>query len=116
MLFLLFYFYILVVCCSVNLFIDHINFFRCCLGKSVGLARSASRSSHLRPTSPKSPVASASVFESLEGSDEEDVLTDASKLDPTYLHSNGDAVSFCCILELNIYSYKTCVFCGNCST
>lgn len=60
-------------------------------GKSVGLARSASRSSHLRPTSPKSPVASASVFESLEGSDEEDVLTDASKLDPTYLHSNGDA-------------------------
>uniref|UniRef100_A0A7C9CXL4 AMP deaminase n=1 Tax=Opuntia streptacantha TaxID=393608 RepID=A0A7C9CXL4_OPUST len=58
-------------------------------GKSAGLARSASRSSHLRPTSPKSPVTSA--FESLEGSDEEDILTDASKLDPTYLHSNGDA-------------------------
>lgn len=58
--------------------------------KSAGIARSASRSSHLRPTSPKSPVASASAFESLEGSDE-DTLTDASKLDPTYMHSNGDA-------------------------
>lgn len=52
-----------------------------------------SRSAHsLRPTSPKSPVASASAFESIEGSDEEDTITDTAKLDTAYLHTNGDAV------------------------
>ncbi|XP_042039546.1 AMP deaminase-like [Salvia splendens] len=44
----------------------------------------------IRPTTPKSPVASASAFESVEGSDDED-LTDASKLDATYILTNGDA-------------------------
>ncbi|KAK2432732.1 AMP deaminase [Trifolium repens] len=44
----------------------------------------------LRPTSPKSPVASASAFESVEGSDDEDNLTDRDKLDTTYLHTNGN--------------------------
>ncbi|KAG5069111.1 hypothetical protein JHK85_001488 [Glycine max] len=43
----------------------------------------------LRPTSPKSPVASASAFESVEGSDDEDNMTDKVKLDTTYLHANG---------------------------
>ncbi|KAB2087556.1 hypothetical protein ERO13_A04G092600v2 [Gossypium hirsutum] len=43
----------------------------------------------IRPTSPKSP--SASAFESIEGSDDEDNITDSSKLDITYLHTNGNA-------------------------
>lgn len=43
----------------------------------------------IRPTSPKSPVASASAFESVEGSDDEDNLTD-TKMDTTYLHTNGN--------------------------
>ncbi|XP_020233434.1 AMP deaminase [Cajanus cajan] len=46
----------------------------------------------LRPTSPKSPVASASAFESVEGSDDEDNITDKDKLDTTYLHTNGTVV------------------------
>lgn len=44
----------------------------------------------LRPTSPKSPVASASAFESVEGSDDEDIISESANLDTTYLHSNGD--------------------------
>lgn len=63
-------------------------------GKSALHATTAKRSSGLlRPTSPKSPVASASAFESVEGSDDEDNLTDNSKIDTTYLHTNGNAVS-----------------------
>lgn len=62
-------------------------------GKSAGPAGSTKRSGHLiRPTSPKSPVASASAFESVEGSDDEDNLTDNSKLD-SYIYTNGNAVS-----------------------
>lgn len=54
------------------------------------LPEGKSRSAHsLRPTSPKSPVASASAFESIEGSDEEDTITDTAKLDTAYLHTNG---------------------------
>ncbi|KAL6519472.1 hypothetical protein OROGR_018792 [Orobanche gracilis] len=45
----------------------------------------------VRPTSPKSPVASGSAFESVEGSDDEDNMTDTAKLDPLYLHANGNA-------------------------
>ncbi|XP_050235657.1 AMP deaminase [Mercurialis annua] len=56
-----------------------------------GKAASHPKRSLIRPTSPKSPVASASAFESMEGSDEEDNLTDNSKLDTTYLHANGNA-------------------------
>ncbi|XP_039128790.1 LOW QUALITY PROTEIN: AMP deaminase [Dioscorea cayenensis subsp. rotundata] len=49
------------------------------------------RSGHfIKPTSPKSPVASASAFESLEGSDEEDSLAIDAKLDTSYLHANGN--------------------------
>ncbi|XP_051114017.1 AMP deaminase [Andrographis paniculata] len=60
-------------------------------GKSSNLSSSV-RSGHLiRPTSPKSPVASASAFESVEGSDEEDNITETTKLDNTYLCTNGDA-------------------------
>lgn len=47
----------------------------------------------LRSTSPRSPVASGSAFESGEGSDDEDNMTDNSKADNTYLHTNGNAVS-----------------------
>lgn len=46
----------------------------------------------LRPTSPKSPVASASAFESVEGSDDEDNMAGEVKLDTTYLHTNGTVV------------------------
>ncbi|KAL5550505.1 hypothetical protein UlMin_000681 [Ulmus minor] len=60
-------------------------------GKSALHASPAKRtSSLLRPTSPKSPVASASAFESVEGSDDEDDLTDTAKMDTTYLHTNGN--------------------------
>ncbi|KAM7526501.1 hypothetical protein LguiA_016403 [Lonicera macranthoides] len=60
-------------------------------GKSSSNAHPTKRSAgHLvRPTSPKSPVASASAFESVEGSDDEDNMTDSGKLDTTYLHTNG---------------------------
>lgn len=59
-------------------------------GKS-GIVSSTPRAGHLiRPTSPKSPVASASAFESVEGSDDEDNLADTAKLDTTYLHTNGN--------------------------
>ncbi|KAK9668485.1 hypothetical protein RND81_13G063800 [Saponaria officinalis] len=62
------------------------------LSEATSLASSASRSTHLiRPTSPKSPV--ASVFESVEESDDEDAFADNSKLDPGYLLSNGNTGS-----------------------
>ncbi|XP_022882371.1 AMP deaminase-like isoform X1 [Olea europaea var. sylvestris] len=60
-------------------------------GKS-GSMSSPMRVGHLvRPTSPRSPVVSASAFESVEGSDDEDNLTDSGKVDTTYLHTNGNA-------------------------
>lgn len=49
----------------------------------------------LRPKSPKSPVPSASAFESVEGSDDDD-MTENVKLDTTYLHTNGNVVSILC--------------------
>lgn len=62
--------------------------------RSVVHSGSAKRMTHLvRPTSPKSPVASASAYGSLEGSDEDDVLQDDPKLDTIYLDSNGNIVS-----------------------
>ncbi|XP_047307329.1 AMP deaminase-like [Impatiens glandulifera] len=54
--------------------------------KSIGMTRRTA--SLIRPTSPKSPVASA--FESVEGSDDEDNITDTGKLDDQYIHTNGD--------------------------
>ncbi|KAK6943472.1 AMP deaminase [Dillenia turbinata] len=63
------------------------------LGKSGGIGNSAKRAGHsIRPTSPKSPVASASAFESVEGSDDEDNMMDSAKLDASYLRTNGDAI------------------------
>ncbi|KAL0302612.1 UNVERIFIED_CONTAM: AMP deaminase [Sesamum calycinum] len=47
----------------------------------------------IRPTSPKSPLACASAFESPEGSDDEDNVTDVAKLDTTYLLTNGNVVA-----------------------
>ncbi|KAJ6798621.1 AMP deaminase-like [Iris pallida] len=44
----------------------------------------------MRPTSPKSPGASASAFESVEGSDDDDTLPADAKLDDSYLQNNGD--------------------------
>ncbi|MBA0857697.1 hypothetical protein Goshw_015789, partial [Gossypium schwendimanii] len=61
-------------------------------GKSGGHATPTKKSgSVMRPTSPKSPVASASAFESMEGSEDEDNMTENSKIDLTYLHTNGNA-------------------------
>ncbi|KAG0503249.1 hypothetical protein HPP92_003321 [Vanilla planifolia] len=52
------------------------------------------RTSHaIRPASPKSP--SASAFESMEGSDEEDNLLVDNNLDSSYLYVNDDLVSGC---------------------
>ncbi|KAL8154253.1 hypothetical protein V2J09_012013 [Rumex salicifolius] len=60
-------------------------------GKYGNHANTNSRAVHLiRPTSPRSPGASA--FGSIEGSDDdEDILTESSKLDDTYMDSNGNA-------------------------
>ncbi|XP_062166278.1 AMP deaminase [Alnus glutinosa] len=72
-------------------------------GKSSGVASSTKRTgSLLRSTSPKSPVASASAFESVEGSDDEDNMTDNAKLDATYLHTNGNAGPECKSLYENL--------------
>lgn len=61
-------------------------------GKLAGHNSLSTRGGHLmRPTSPKSP--SASAFESIEGSDDEDNMTENSKVDSTYLYTNGDSVS-----------------------
>ncbi|GFP93822.1 amp deaminase [Phtheirospermum japonicum] len=54
-----------------------------------GNSGNVSSTTKVRPTSPKSPVASA--FESVEGSEDEDNMTDTSNLDTTYLHANGNA-------------------------
>ncbi|KAL9361963.1 hypothetical protein Peur_044748 [Populus x canadensis] len=58
-------------------------------GKSAGHVKRPG--SFIRPTSPKSPGASVSAFDSVEGSDDEDNMTGNSKLDTTYLHINGNA-------------------------
>ncbi|XP_011019090.1 PREDICTED: AMP deaminase-like isoform X2 [Populus euphratica] len=58
-------------------------------GKSGGHVKRPG--SFIRPTSPKSPGASASAFDSVEGSDDEDNMTGNSELDTTYLHINGNA-------------------------
>ncbi|XP_038882173.1 AMP deaminase [Benincasa hispida] len=50
----------------------------------------------IRPTSPKSPIASTSAFESVEGSDDEDDnLTEDTKLSSGYLLTNGNAGPEC---------------------
>jgi hypothetical protein len=73
-------------------------------GKSSGVASSTKRTgSLLRSTSPKSPVASASAFESVEGSDDEDNMTDNAKLDATYLHTNGNAVGLLCTYKSTFF-------------
>ncbi|KAL7585658.1 AMP deaminase [Lactuca sativa] len=65
-------------------------------GKSPSHTGLAKRAGHLlRPTSPKSPVASASAFESVEGSDEDADLNESINLDPTYLHTNGNTGAEC---------------------
>ncbi|CAH8265158.1 unnamed protein product [Arabidopsis lyrata] len=46
--------------------------------------------SFVRPISPKSPVASASAFESVEESDDDDNLTNTEGLDASYLQANGN--------------------------
>lgn len=57
------------------------------------------RGGHGIRSNSKSPVASASAFESQEGSEEEDNLLNDSKLDNAYLHANGITVSsFMCSL------------------
>lgn len=78
----------LFLCSSITVFGD--NYY--VSGKSAGHVIATKRaSSFIRPTSPKSP--SASAFDSVEGSDDEDNMTDNSKIDTTYLHTNGNAVS-----------------------
>ncbi|KAK9127442.1 hypothetical protein Syun_016239 [Stephania yunnanensis] len=72
-------------------------------GQSVGRIAPAKRSGHIgRPISPKSPVASASAFESVEGSDEDDTLTDSTKLDTSYMLANGNVGTECDNLLRNL--------------
>lgn len=60
-------------------------------GKTSGHVNSAKRTGLLtRPTSPRSPVASASAFESVEGSDDEDNITDNANVD-MHILANGEA-------------------------
>jgi len=47
----------------------------------------------IRPNSPKSPAASASAFESVDGSDEDDATQHGGKLDNGYINTNGNLVS-----------------------
>jgi hypothetical protein len=97
---------VVVVRFDAFLFADlvHISFLS---GKSSGLASSTKRSSSLlRPTSPKSPVASASAFESVEGSDDEDNMTDNAKLDITYMHTNGNAVRLLCTYNSTFFFFN----------
>ncbi|PRQ42902.1 putative hydrolase [Rosa chinensis] len=63
-------------------------------GKSAQPVGSAKRTS-IRPISPKSPVASASAFESVEGSDDEDNLTDNAKGPdlPNHVTANGEQIA-----------------------
>lgn len=64
-------------------------------GRSSVLGTSIRKTgSFVRPISPKSPVASASAFESVEESDDDDNMTDSANLDASYLQANGDMVSF----------------------
>ncbi|KAJ4837674.1 hypothetical protein Tsubulata_013480 [Turnera subulata] len=74
-------------------------------GKAAGHTKRTG--SFIRPTSPKSPVASASAFESVEGSDDEENLTDSSKIDTTYLHTNGNAGPECKALFENLPQHIT---------
>ncbi|XP_062003474.1 AMP deaminase [Rosa rugosa] len=63
-------------------------------GKSAQPVGSAKRTG-IRPVSPKSPVASASAFESVEGSDDEDNLTDNAKGPdlPNHVTANGEQIA-----------------------
>ncbi|RWW23278.1 hypothetical protein BHE74_00025127 [Ensete ventricosum] len=70
------------------------------LGNKQSVHASFNKRGGIRPTSPKSPVASASAFGSQEGSDEDDILPNGPILDNTCLHTNGDIVSsFLCSLS-----------------
>ncbi|KAL9684064.1 hypothetical protein QQ045_021496 [Rhodiola kirilowii] len=74
-------------------------------GNSVSRKNPTKRTgSLLRPTSPKSPVASVSGLESLEGSDDEDNLTDGAKLDATYLHANGNVMERLAFSAIHVLS------------
>ncbi|KAK1284178.1 AMP deaminase [Acorus calamus] len=65
-------------------------------GSRQSMSNSMKRSGRvMRPVSPKSPVASASAFESLEVSEDEDNLPDDVKLDNSYTHINGNAGPEC---------------------
>ncbi|VVB02593.1 unnamed protein product [Arabis nemorensis] len=60
-------------------------------GRSSVLGTSIRKTgSFVRPISPKSPVASASAFESVEESDDDDNMTDSANLDASYLQANGE--------------------------
>lgn len=76
-----------------------LEFFYHVLGKSAG---STLRVGHvIRPMSPRSPT--ASVFESMEGSDEEDNMTDSCIVDSPYLYTNEDTVRFVIILVFFLF-------------
>ncbi|KAG2619901.1 hypothetical protein PVAP13_3NG233000 [Panicum virgatum] len=56
----------------------------------VGPDGSNRRVAVIRPNSPKSPAASASAFESVDGSDEDDATQHGGKLDNGYINTNGN--------------------------
>jgi len=64
----------------------------------------------IRPISPKSPGASASAFESLEGSDDDVTLPNDVKLDNSYLLTNGDIVSLCTCRYFLDAAQQICLF------
>lgn len=61
--------------------------------KQIVRSGSSRRVGLIRPNSPKSPVASASTFESAEGSDEDAATKVNGKLDNGYANTNGNLVS-----------------------
>ncbi|KAL0358193.1 UNVERIFIED_CONTAM: Peptidyl-prolyl cis-trans isomerase FKBP16-3, chloroplastic [Sesamum calycinum] len=64
----------------------------------------------IRPTSPKSPLACASAFESPEGSDDEDNVTDVAKLDTTYLLTNGNVKFNSAVAESENSDYGASIY------
>lgn len=65
----------------------------------------------IRPMSPRSPT--ASVFESMEGSDEEDNMTDSCIVDSPYLYTNEDSVRFVIISCLFLFMLSFLNMVGN---
>ena len=76
--------------------------------KKIVRSSSSRRVGLIRPNSPKSPVASASTFESVDGSDEDVATKVNGKLDNGYPNTNGNLVSSSHPVAIYIRSCYNC--------